>query len=279
MKKGILNLIFGLLFLLPGELNARKKKDEKIAELNKDIIILNLVNGLYLTNKQVDFIIKRDREAEKVRKEAKKKLSLLGGETEEAYEKLKEELLNYDGTISHQTGRDVHSISQKKKQIIKEARDKMNGLVEKVKNALSQQQLYIIETYKPCHIPPKGPGRIGQAEGTGIIRQLDRIRGLPEKRYRTNKEKILNGMLERVRIKWPRGKIENETEIRAELSSLFNRLRAMSDADYLVEKEKAAEKIKEILYPPHPPVSVDNRIERFLLSERAIPILKEKKGK
>jgi hypothetical protein len=152
----------------------------------------------------------------------------------------------------------------------------MKEIVEEVKSKLNKNQLYNLENFKPCLIPPKGKTRIGQVStSVGIIKGLERIRSLSEEVYNFRKDKIINRYIERISLKFPYLKEEEIEKARQELSEIIDQMRSLSDVEFDIQKESIAQKIKNVIDKKHP-LDVDRIISHFLLNPQAIPVLEEK---
>ena len=67
----------------------------------------------------------------------------------------------------------------------------LNKICEEIKSKLNQNQLYNLENFKPCLVPPKGNARIGQApDPEGLTKYIERIRKMSDEEFNLQKEKI-----------------------------------------------------------------------------------------
>lgn len=72
-------------------------------------------------------------------------------------------------------------------------------------------------------MPPKGPARIGQAhDAAGSVKQLERIRQVPDYRYSVKKYEFADKILEYASWHKPKGaKIDEELDIDARIEHLL----------------------------------------------------------
>lgn len=248
----------------------------EVGELRREIQLLNLINGLELSTDQMRVILEKAREAEEIREE-------LRGEAEEEEDGLVEVLSELRATLMRgeevspslrEQVRGVESISRELKE---EYENEMTRLALEIKDVLGEHQLYALEQFVPCLIPPEGEARIGQAEGTAQAeRQLARIRAIPGLLFETRKEEIAQRVIERVREHLPKGILINEEEEKEEIIALLERARALSDVEFELQKSNLAQQLKSRYTLPRLPVDVSVKIERFLLDPLIISLLEEK---
>jgi hypothetical protein len=267
----------------------------QVHELKSDISTVNLLNGLRLTTEQAEWVLTLAREAENVRKGG----VLTGEETYRkalaeavsACEAFKAEALKGEppgGRISKQAARAngrLKELQEKRKKLVSEWLVKIDAGLEMV---LDEGQLQIIESFKPCLIPPKDlrdPVRAGQAATEGPVKMLSRLRSVPAKVWNAHKNNVASKHIDR--IEKHQFKMLSDKEREAEkrrLIALIEKARRMSDTTFQMEKtELAAElhptnkiealkgELKE--RAPRARVAKCSRAARWLLAPRVIPIL------
>jgi hypothetical protein len=155
----------------------------------------------------------------------------------------------------------------------------MARLALEVKGTLEDHQLYALEHYVPCVIPPKGEARIGQAEDAHAGQALlQRIRNISDAQFEVSKARIAHKVLERVLARLPKGQVlaldqEEETEW---ILCFLEKVRGLDEMTFAVEKEALVKEVKSRYASPEVPVDVSAKIERHLLDPRIIPLLEEK---
>ena len=144
---------------------------------------------------------------------------------------------------------------------------------------MSDNQIYLIKSFKPCLIPPKGLARIGQLSSQGgPTRLLERIRDMPARRYETKKHEIADRIIEILSVRSPRISTEQLGEAKIILLRTMDDVRKLLDVEFALQKEDMAHEIKNtVLRDKHKEneIDVDKRIARFLLSPQIIPVLEE----
>jgi hypothetical protein len=241
-----------------------------VKELECEIKLLNLINGLYLTQEQMEGLLARAREVEKIREELKKKIFPHANSFIEALKDLRDDLMMGD-TPSEETIKKVARLNHARIETIKTHKARIEEIAKETKQILTPHQIILLRRFRPCLIPPKDPSvlRIGQAptegkKGVGVLR---RVRALPDHIYAERKERIIERILVRMKKK---GRLEEEA-IRERLEDLFEKVRELDDIEFELTKE---ELIKEFL-PKGKKMRVDETrvIARFLLNPKIIPIL------
>lgn len=276
MKKYLLIIILILPLLLAGRGSAQEAKG-KLESARTQIHILNLVNGLELSKQQMQLILDAAYEAERIRNKAKKSILQKEDELTNAYNEVLKVAETGSLTIPEEIAAKVHKLDQEIDRTRTAAQNELANLAKNVKENLQPHQLYALEDYKPCIIPPVKEGRIGQADNPhGFSKVLERVRSMPEDVYNLKKDEIAQKAIDRVKAKVPAGFIIEEEKIKAELQAAMDEARAMSDVDFSVKKDELASNIKTHLLPEKPPMNIGVKIERFLLQPEIIPILEKR---
>lgn len=274
MKRASLVIVSGLYFLtriMPCEA-ADFDKPQK--ELRAQIVIYNLLSGLYLTEEQMKFILEKAKEIESLEKKLYEGAQARFSTQTDSLLTLREEVKKEIPDISKDLAREIHQNNIDINTLRKEYFDELTEATGAVKSHLTGTQLYIIQGFKPCLVPPKGDARIGQSGVPGgFVRVLERIRSLPERRYQIKKEEIVDRYIEKLSLLHPRLTEEHVREAREKFVQIVEDVRNMSQVEFALEKEKRASEIKNIVEKKQ--VDVDRKITHFLLNSQIIPILEE----
>ena len=250
----------------------------EVANLRRDVQLLNLINGLDLSAEQMQFILDRAREAEAVRAEIKSRAQGNAVATSQVLSELRETLMRGE-VISSELRDEFFSVERENHALKEEWEQEMARLVLEVEGNLEGHQLYALEHYVPCVIPPEGEARIGQAEDTHAgERLLQRIRDIPADQFEARKQKIAQRVLERVLARLPKSQAlaldqEEETEW---ILCFLEKVRGLEEMTFAAEKAELIEEVKSRYASPGVPVDVSVKIERHLLDPRIIPLLEEK---
>ena len=247
-----------------------------VKKLHREVLLLNLINGLELSSDQMRLILEKAKEAEELREEFKDKAEGNVDETVAVLSELKATLMRGED-IPPSLRERAHQVQGANKALKQEYEEEMSKLALEVREALGEHQLHALENYIPCLIPPEGEARIGQAEGTTHLeRALERIREMPSPVFERRKERMAQRAIEMAKGHLPKGFIINEEEEKERLISIFEEARAMSEVEFELEKENLAQQLKSPYELPELPLDVSVKIERFLLDPLIIPLLEEK---
>ena len=250
---------------------------EKKSEVREDIRILNLVNSLYLTKNQMLALMTKAREAEIKKKTFTTQLGEIAGHSEPSLKEMRGKLMKNEELPKYLTG-EVGS-SQKRLHDLKDKhKEEMLKLARDVTKILNENQLVMVDTYKPCIVPQRSlthPERVGQAgAAVGIERLLEKIHDMPPPIYQQRKEGILMGSAARLE-KHTRKEVDTEKE-KKRLAKIFDEARALSNLEFDLKKAELAQKI----LPEENKVKTEKqrlrKVARFFLSPRIIPVLEEK---
>ena len=268
-----------LVFTLPQNVFGRATEctADEIRKISTEIRLLNLINGLGLDNEQMKFIIQKARQAEQLRAE----LIETGNGNQQAiealqtFQELKDSLLKGENIPQ-----DLKSqILKVERQIIetREAHDNsMSQLALEVKEILEPHQLYCLQTYKPCLIPPK-EGAAGQADSSEVAtRLLTRLRKAPQSVFEERKDKVAQQTVGHIKRHLPKGYILDEKAEEEWVVSVFEEARSMSEEDFAFKSADLADKFEARHALPKPPIDISVKVERFLLQPEIIPLLETK---
>jgi hypothetical protein len=257
------------------------KKNESIEIYRKRISTLNLINGLYLTNPQIEKYLAILKELKNTQNEYQSNLDSYSSEIEKQYEKLLSEVSDGKG-ITKETEKSASEIHKKEKELKEEYMAKICSLEERIIPILTENQLCIIDDFKPCLIPPKNlkdPSRVGQARGdaSATVNHLERLRKIPEKKFENAKRRFIDEYIgkyeEKISILNPE---EKDQEIKR-VNSLINYAIALSDVDFEMKKEDIAKDLTlDKITKTSKRKNELGRIGRFLLDADLISVLEKR---
>ena len=264
-----------LVLFLSNNLHADER--EKLFSLHKDIILLNLINGLYLTPEQTASLIEKIEEAEVVRADFLQSIDHHKNDIENVLKNVRQELLNGE-QIEEDLKKRVHKMKEIQHQLEDEQGEKLHLIETDLKTVLTPNQLIVIEEYKPCTIPP-ARGKIGQSEDVsaqGISRLLTRIRRMPRDRYELLNDMFIDRHIEKIERRLGVMTDEEKLSVKKKMLAGFERARTLSDQEYLIEKTELARRLL--------PDDRKNKILRkndlgklghFMLNPALLPLLKK----
>ena len=248
-------------------------------KVKKEIQLLNLINGLELNNEQVEFIIQKAKEAAEIREEYNRRKQEKETEFVLVLQDLRENLLQGKVVSS-----DLKTKVRKSNKLIKELKDNcdksITDLAVSIKNKLYGHQLYSLEQYVSCLIPPEEAGRIGQVKDSkGIERLLNRTRNMREPLFEKKKETFVQQSIEMIRKHLPKGFIIEEENEKNSILSIIKEARTLNDIDFALEKTELAQSIISKYELPELPTDISVKIEKLFLQPEIILLLKEELSK
>ncbi|RKX71178.1 hypothetical protein DRP53_02565 [candidate division WOR-3 bacterium] len=240
--------------------------------LSNEIRIINLLNGLELDRAQKERIIALATSAQKLHREYESEKEGLEAEIEPLLQELKEVLIEHDPIPSH-LRKSIHRVEEKLIRLRAEYHSRLDSLAQLLTECLRPEQIYVIETYQPCLIPPPGEAKIGQSEKPlGIYHLLDRIRKMPEPVYQRNRDRIIERVAERIVLHAPPWQKLDQKLLKREIGKIFDRTRSLTPLEYSIQREELAEYLKGFTHRPGS--DLEPKIRKFLLSEEVIDLLK-----
>lgn len=270
----------------------------EIRELRADINLLNLYNGLNLTMEQVKVIL---REAKSLAREGKGGTEVSAREEKKLLEKertmlaeLKKKLYEGDD-VSHSLRSRYDNFmrnqwADKTCHLDRKYLEKVHAGATAVHAALTDSQLEVLRTYKPCLIPPqdlRDPVRVGQAaDHSHTVSILERIRELPDFVYAENRDHIISILVKVAEKHVGKMSDEDRSAYADKVGAIIDRARAMDETEFLfnrqamaaeVEPEDRIESIKaELVGMGLQNAEMQGKIAKNFLTPRAIPILEKR---
>jgi hypothetical protein len=272
-----LMLFFFAAFAFSQEIN----KDEQTEQYRKNISLLNLVNGLYLTNNQIETMVPVLKDLKELQKDYQGKYNSLLPDLKKEYAALYNEVLANKG-ITKETEKSAGGIHKQELDLKDEYMDKLSGLEEKINGILTENQLCIIDDFKPCLIPPKNlkdPARVGQAKGdaSGVVNHFDNIRKIPERRFETAKKKFIEGYIDKYEKKIEVLSPEKKNEEIQRVDNILNEVRSLKPVDYEMKKEGLAQQLLLDKEKKNAKKKYElGKAGKFLLNTELLPILEQR---
>ncbi len=258
-----------------------KEKLTGLTKLNHEIVLLNLINGLYLTNEQVESLIQKIEEAQMVKEDFYDQLNENKTEFKNILENLKKTLLQ-DKEISERLKNQIHQMKKQQHDLEDIKGEKLIILQKEVKEILSPNQLIVIDDFMPCTIPPKN-GRIGQSVETSserLVQLLEKIRYMSQSKYDRVKDILVDMHIDKIEKYIQKFSKTEQNAYRQKILETYEKARKLSDKEFLMQKNTLAEGI----IPEHnsnftlKKYQLD-KVGKFFLNESFLNILKEKFGK
>ena len=266
---------------------------EKLRRLRGDINLLNLINGLNLTSKQISGIVsvvERSQQSQHERRplevRSARQLSdqirglrmaradlLARGKISDSTRQV---LRRASGGHARRRGRDTHR---------RRSSGSGNGEADTVHGLLTAAQQQVLADYKPCLIPPKNlknPVRAGQAkDGSRMEGMLTRLRDVPPEMVPFAVDRVLEGEQRHL------GKLTGDERLRrkAQLLEVIDAAQQMSDADFELEKDVLASQVEPIEVRAEIMAQLTalggkdpakRKVEQFLLDADIVPILRQR---
>ncbi len=266
----------------------------EIRELKVDINLLNLINGLYLTEALIKALLKEAKRLEKdLRSEDQRGDTLREMDEEIAVLRQVRDRL--------QDGKKVPLKLKSRYEVMMTRRSKPGSMWRKcpqvaqrveestrrVAEFLTPAQREVLSTFKSCLIPPrdlKNPVRVGQAGTSGRSeKMLEKIRTLPEAVYQEQCDKWIDQYIVQNERYLGEREPEEKRRCAARVLGAFEQVRGMDDVEFLLNVSAIAESLApvdrvELLQESLVDMGVlkfglEGRIVYYLLSPPIIPLL------
>lgn len=204
---------------------------------------------------------------------------------ETSYTALKADLLD-DDLITEKVERKAAEAHRKELNLRDEYEREMSSLAKMTRNILTENQLRLVEDFKPCLIPPKGPNqsKIGEASGdtTQLEKRMKQLRQMPERRFEFAAERLMEEYI--AKLEEENGELTDTErhEERVRLMDLAYRVRNLSEPEFEVEKAGIAAELKAPFEKKKEETekqqkkNITVKLGEFFLDTHLIPILQEK---
>ncbi len=217
--------------------------------LRADIVSLNLVNGLELSEEQLAVVLKAAEEWGQFYQGRLEELARAEEEARPVLEQLREVLARGE-EIPEELARKVHEYSAKRERLAAGLERVGRIYAQRVLDVLNENQVALLDEYHPCLIPPKtrDTSAIGSPVGdpTPAARLLDLVRGLPPLVYQQQRERLIEGIVRRVELA---KRITITPEQRAQFLAVLDEARRLDDVQYAARREELARKLMVIEDP------------------------------
>jgi len=279
MEKEKVPVILGIMVffltssLLWGLPEFSKEKPEKTEEMRREIRLLNLINGLDLTPKQMGIILENALEYQGMRARFEKDLLNCQEEMEAALEEIRR-YLRENKEIPPQAVQQYRRLDREFREDRLKIQEEMKDLAKEIEESLELHQLYQLQEFVPCIIPPKGEKRIGQAKDyRGMTKSLERIRRIPSRIFQQRRDEIVWRTLGGLKLHAPFFSDLDEEEMKSHIELIYDEARNLEDAEFEMQKERLAEDLISPFKPEIPSNNLIRKISGFLLSAEVIPLL------
>ncbi|MFH1537817.1 MAG: hypothetical protein ABIH66_02590 [bacterium] len=255
----------------------------KLRGLHREISLLNLVNGLYLRDEQMEQLIEVLRDVETLEDRYRDSLESIVPEMENAYAALHSDLVD-DDIVDENVEHRAAQIHQREIELKHSYQENLSKLEKAAEDIFTDKQLAIIDDFQPCLIPPKKSGQasVGQAGAADsqVEKMLQHVRHMPEHRF----DLIADDMIERYidRLERMNGVLtdKEKTTERYRVSELLYQVREMSDLEYEMRKSSIIEQFKSQFEKAEPKQrkrkGEPGKVGRFLLDTSLLPLLEKK---
>jgi len=150
-------------------------------------------------------------------------------------------------------------------------------LAQEIEEVLESHQLYALEQYTPCAIPPVGEPRIGQTRDGKAVALLARLRAVATDKYELHQERIARRIMTELERRF-RGRLlipDRGAEL-DRILALVEEARPLSDVAFELQKESLIEELLAPYEAARPRPDVTSVIGRHLLDPAIIPLLEQR---
>ena len=265
---------------------AENEANDSYQNYHEGVSLLNLLNGLNLTEEQTRRILSINKEFKSERPNASPE------DNAEAKAKAKKEMGKlYRYLLENPESEDkaiLNNAVQAKRNIEKsspkETAKLMSRMINGIENVLTPAQIEVVSNFKPCVAPPKDmrdPVRAGQAAvSSGAEKALEIARKASKEKMDELCQKASDKLIEHAMKKHELTDAEMN-DIRKNVSNVLHTAATLSDTDFAIKKDELAEKLspkeKNADAPGEKERNGKMKIAKFLLNpDIVIPVLEKR---
>ena len=261
---------------------------DSVASLRRKVSLLNLVNGLYLSEEQLAQLLDVARQASTSSERMTKSWSYAQQNLHSCLKELNE-VLTAGENIPEDLKRRTHRAEAKLKVIGQSYLKAATGFQERAERVFTENQLDIVADFAPCLIPPEdfaNPTRTGQADDTSRIEELiEELREMPTRLFERRKYMIANRHLRRLELHLGRMSDDEMRNERQRFLAFLAKARAMNDVDFAMNSEQLAAEFKPNNDLAELRQQLDrvrqqrrglSKLGRFFLCKEAVPVLESR---
>jgi hypothetical protein len=220
-----------------------------VYDLGREISLLNLINGLFLSPEQISQMLKILRKVEGIMGKYQSRAVSQAHQMEEILNEFRG-ILGRNEEIDQELIQKFLQAKKREEELKKEYHSALMPYQDQMQEVLNENQLALIEEFKPCIVPPqdtRNPVRVGQAAGDTRMEEklLTRIRQMDENLYQRRNPLLIARLIERVERRVGLFSDEERVEEERRVADIFKRARELSDLDFEARKDDLARELKE----------------------------------
>jgi hypothetical protein len=261
-----------------------------LKNLKHRISFLNLLNGLHLTQEQLEKLIKINKKYKELKDEYTEKFDKLVEAEKKVLTDL-EKVVRQNKPIPKKLKDKVHTVENHTREA-KKLIDKTNvEFIKSTEEVFTREQMEVIKEFKPCTIPPKNlsdPVRVGQAsDNERVINMMRRIRQMPKHMLEANMDRLVDRHMHHLTDR-KRLSEEEEAQERARIRDFLMRIHEMEEVQFEMCKDRLAEQYKwkdkaddlkkeldDISKIRHPKPK-QSKASNYFLDPEIVPVLEER---
>lgn len=180
--------------------------------------------------------------------------------------------------LEHDLAEGYCKILGRRDQLFFSINNKIKEGISATEAEMEEFQLLALDAYVPCIIPIVKDNFIGGVGKCNLFACFLKMgRKIPGKRYGIEKEEYVNHRIEVLKSRLsPCQELCDESVAREEITKSLEQARNLDDVDYNLQERKMSEELVKKIILEEPGLSRQEKIQRFLLSSRSIPILEKR---
>lgn len=280
MRKLIIIIFASVILLSLSPVTASEQQltpADTLAQLQMEIQVINMVNSLDLTPDQMRFITEKARLVRIMNELYKIRTAEIIETLDVSLLELKKKLIQKQ-ELSPETQARIDN-SQKELATIKTNYAKKRlEIAAEVKYQLNGDQLYIIDSNDATLIPPKNTVIFSNKTVNTDFAQsiVKEVRAMPEGKYQKKKNNFATQIIKNIEPALPAGFIIDMEKEKSRILAFFVQARQMSESEFGQRQAEILEAFKSKYVIPKLSAGIEAKIDRYLLHEGIIVLLKQR---
>jgi len=258
--------------------NTPDVRDQQTRALEEEIIVINLLNNLDLTKEQLEFIIRQAREIEDTHRQVYAEFGKYSRRMRSVENKIKRQVEAKRVYLDKELADSCIQEIRQSNALFFRLNNRIKEGIRSVESQLKDFQLVALDQYIPCIIPIVTNSFIGGMDGAMYLAPVLALsRKIPLDRYKTEKDLYIAKKIEELKANMPTCKKLYPDDIaREEISKAIEQARQMDELEFKLKLNTLAEELDRKIIMDEPELNRQERIQRYLLSRKSIPVLERR---
>jgi len=258
--------------------NVEEIRDSRTRSVEEEIKTVNLLNNLNLNKDQLEYVIRQTQGIEATRKQVYAGFKRYSGKMLDLEEQIKRQVEDERIFLDNDLVNEYRQVKKECDLLFFKLNNRIKEGIRSVEANLKDFQLVALDNYIPCVVPIVRESLIGGSDKAIFLTSIFMIaRVIPAERYEIEKDQYISARISELKKNIvPCKKLCPDNIAREEISRAIDQMRAMDEVDFQLKVNAMAEELGQKIILQEPEISRQDKIQRFLLSAKNIPVLEKR---